>query len=279
MGRKWTINAVIRTILQTKYMGIQIWGRHTEALSTPPRPVPRENWVVSKTGFEPIVSKTLFNRAQKAYSQLTHRLTNKEMLEKLREILHEHGQLNRTLIDQTPTCPGLTTYYNRFGGLRNIYAQLGLISREESATALLSRRQRMLFIRDALVKQILEKFPDRLSTIRRNRRFRIRFKFRSTGLLISVAIGRCHATRSDGIRWTICIPKSEQKYLAIVALLNEDNDNVRELWVMPHTMYSSRQLQIREGSDRFSQGERVGSLDDLLNVVNRVQRRRRLRAA
>ena len=122
MGRAWTVNAVIRTLQQTKYMGIQTWGRSTEALSTRRRPVPRENWVISETRFDPIVTKELFDRAQAAFAQLTHRLTNEEMLEKLRGIIRDHGRLTRKLIDQTANCPGLKTYYKRFGGLRNVYA-------------------------------------------------------------------------------------------------------------------------------------------------------------
>ena len=46
---------------------------------------------------------------------------------------------------------------------------------------------------------------------------------------------------------------------------------------MKHT---ARQLQVREGSDWFSEGEQVGSsLDDLVEAVKRVQKKRRLRAA
>jgi DNA invertase Pin-like site-specific DNA recombinase len=278
MGRAWNVNAVIRTLQQTKYMGIQTWGRSTEVLSTRRRPVPRENWVISETRFEPIVSKELFDRAEKAFADLTHRLTNEEVLDKLRVILRENGRLTRTLIERSPACPGLTTYYRRFGGLRNVYAQLGLRSREEAAH-LLSKRQNLLFVRDALAQLILEKFPDQLIAVRRSRRFRIRLKVRSTGLLISVVIGRWHPTRGGRIRWTFCIPESERKNLAVVALLAEDNESVRELRVMPHTKYSTRQLQVQEGSDWFSEGERVGSLDDLLEAANRVQRKRTSKAA
>jgi hypothetical protein len=67
--------------------------------------------------------------------------------------------------------------------------------------------------------------------------------------------------------------------LAVVALLDQDNESVRELQVMPHTKYSTRQLQVREGSDWFSEGERVRSLDDLLDAVNRVQTKRRLKSS
>ncbi len=274
----WTVCSVIRTLQQTKYMGVQVWGRSTEALSTPRRSVPRANWITSHMGFEPIVPKELFERAEKAYAQLTHRLTNEEMLDKLRVILREHGRLTRKLIDHTPGCPGLTTYYKRFGGLRNVYAQLGLRSSEEAAT-LLSKRQNLLFVRDALAQRILERFPDQLSAVRRNRRVRMRLRVRSTGLLISVVIGRWHPTRSGGVRWTICIPESERNYLAVVALLNQDNEQIRELRVMPHTKYSTRQLQVREGSDWFSEGERVADLDQLLDAVKRVQMKRRSKAA
>jgi hypothetical protein len=104
---------------------------------------------------------------------------------------------------------------------------------------------------------------------------RTRFKLRSTGLLISLVIGRWHPTSRGKARWTFCMPEGERKNLTIAALLDQDNESVRELWVRPHMKHRVRKLQIREGSDWFSEGERVGSLDDLLDIVSRVQTQRR----
>ena len=278
MGREWTASTVTRTLQQTKYMGVQTWGRYTEALSTPRRPTPRENWVIADTGFEPIVSKELFQRAQAAFADLTHRLTNEQLLEKLRVIIREHGCLTHKLINESHNCPGLTTYCRRFGSLRNIYIQLGLKSGEVAAGQL-TKRQQLLLVRDALAQRLLEKFPNKLSSVRPSRRVRVRLKLRSTGLLISLVIGRWHPTASGRIRWTLCIPKGERGRLAIVALLSEDNESVRELWVMPDTRCSTCQLRVREGSEWFSEGERVDNIDDLLAVVSCVQRKRRLSAA
>jgi hypothetical protein len=230
--------------------------------------------VISDTGFEPIVSKELFDRAQDAFADLTHRLTNEQMLEKLRAVIREHGRLTHKLINQSHNCPGLSTYYKRFGGLRNVYVQLGL-KPGEYATALLSKRQQLLMIRDTLAQQILDKFPNQLFAIRRTRRVRTKLKLRSTGLVISLVIGRWHPTPSGKARWTFCIPEGERKNLTVVALLNQDNESVRELWVRPHMKHRVRKLQIREGSDWFSEGERVGNLDDLLDIVSRVQKQRR----
>jgi DNA invertase Pin-like site-specific DNA recombinase len=277
MGTRWTVGAVIRTLRHTTYMGVQTWGRYTELLSTPRRPTPRESWVISDVGFEPIVSRELFNRAQDVYANLTNHLTNEQMLEKLMGILCEHGRLTKTLIDQTPNCPSLSTYYKRFDGLRNVYTHLGLGSGERVAASF-SKRQQMSFVRDTLAQRILERFPNQLSAVRRSRRVRMRLKLRSTGVLISLVVGRWHAAFNGGIYWRCCVPKCERKSMAIVALLDQDNQSIRETWVMPHTRCSTRDLRVREGGDWFSEGERVGSLDDLLDVVNRVRRKRRFRA-
>jgi DNA invertase Pin-like site-specific DNA recombinase len=278
MGKKWNVNSIIKTIKQSKYIGVQIWGKSTEALSTRRRPTPSENWVISDTGFAPIVPKELFNRAQVAYAELTQKLTNEEMLEKLRIIIREHGRVTGKLIEQSRTCPGLTAYRHRFGGLRNVYSQLGLSSGEKSA-ATLSKRQQMLFVRDSLVERIMARFPEHLSIVRRNRRVRVRFKLRSTGLLFSLNIGRWHPTRSGRDRWIFRIPRGERKSLSVVALLDHDNENVKDLIVMPNMKYSAWQLQVLESSAWFAGGEPVESIDDLLKVVSRVQRKRRVRAA
>jgi DNA invertase Pin-like site-specific DNA recombinase len=276
MGRKWDVGSVTRTLQQTKYMGVQTWGRSTEALSTPRRSVPRESWVISDTGFAPIVSKELFDRAQAAFADLTHRLTNEQMLEKLRAIIREHGRLSHKYINRAHNCPGLTTYCKRFGGLHNVYVQLGLRSGKQAA-APLSKRQQLLMARNAVAQQILERYPNQISAVRRNWRVRTRLKLRSTGLLISLVMGRWDPTSGGRIRWTFCIPEGERKNLTIAVLLDQDNESVRELWVKPHMKHRARKLQLREGSDWFLEGERIDSLDDLLNAVNRVQSKRRFR--
>ncbi len=138
---------------------------------------------------------------------------------------------------------------------------------------------KILFVRDTLAQRILNIFPDHLFAVSRNRRVRIRLRVRSTGLLISLAIGRWHPTRSGGIRWTFCIPESERRSLAVVVFLASDNESIKELRVMPHMKHSTRQLQVREGSHWFSEGERVSNFDDLLYAVERVQMKRRSRAS
>jgi len=54
-----------------------------------------------------------------------------------------------------------------------------------------------------------------------------------------------------------------------------DNENVKDLIVMPNMKYSAWQLQVLESSAWFAGGEPVESIDDLLKVVSRVQRKRR----
>jgi hypothetical protein len=224
------------------------------------------------------VSKELFDKAQSVFADLTHRLTNEQMLEKLRAVIREHGRLTHKLINRSHNCPGLTTYCKRFGALRNVYVQLGL-KPGEYASSPLSKRQQSLMIRDTLAQQILEKFPNQLVAIRRNRRVRTRLKLRATGLMISMVIGRWHPTPSGKIRWTFYMPERERKNLTIVALLDKDNERVRELWVKPHMKHRTRNLQVREGSHWFSEAGRVGNLDDLLDVVERIQSGRRAKAA
>jgi DNA invertase Pin-like site-specific DNA recombinase len=53
------------------------------------------------------------------------RLSDAEMLEKLRSLLVERGYLDRTLIDETISMPAHTTYVIRFGGLKRAYEQIG----------------------------------------------------------------------------------------------------------------------------------------------------------
>jgi recombinase len=58
---------------------------------------------------------------------ITRHLSDDEMLQKLRQLLHLRGHLQRTIIDEDDSTPSASAYKNRFGSLAQAYKLIGFV--------------------------------------------------------------------------------------------------------------------------------------------------------
>jgi DNA invertase Pin-like site-specific DNA recombinase len=77
-------------------------------------------------GYAPRVFKIIRYEPRTLKSRsLSKRMTNEDLLEKLRGLLQYRGYLSGRLIDRTAEMPSRILYYNRFGSLRRAYELIG----------------------------------------------------------------------------------------------------------------------------------------------------------
>lgn len=267
-GTQWKAGTIRNILQDPRYIGTQVWGRTTAYLAGPVKRLPVKQWAICPNAFEPIISQGLFVRAQQEFANYTCRLTDEQLLERLRQIHKTHGRLSGDIIEKSRTCPGLSTYNKRFGGLLSVYARLGYDAPERSAE--ITTRQRILLLRRSLIKNIVETFSDEIEEVRKNRRFRSLLRYRKTGLLISVMVAKCCPTKL-GNSWMVPAPMSERKRPAILALLNENNTSIKSLTVLPRLDSKFLHVRVREKSNVLRLAEPLEELSDLLAVVQRVR--------
>lgn len=229
--------------------------------------MPPEQWAICPHAFDPIITRELFDRAQIALANLTCRLSDEELLLRLRRVLSAHGKLTSDIIQRSQLCPGVHTYYKRFGGLLNAYTRLGYSTPELSAQA--TTRQRALLIRNDLVRSIQECFPGQIEEVRASKRFRALLKHRGTGLLISVVIARYRPTRRGQIRWLVEAPVRERSGITVIALLDENNASVTALRVFPQLDFKGLSMHVGEQSQWLQSGLQLEKISDLLRVIER----------
>ncbi len=266
---KWNASTVTRILSQPQYAGTQTWGRTTAFLSGPVKRVASENWATCPNAFQPIITHELFLRAQVALASLTCRLTDEQLLERLKPVLKAHGKLNFDIIQNSRLCPSGYTYYQRFGGLLNVYARLGYSTPELSAQA--TSRQRMMLIRNDLIKNFVEGFPDQIQEARVSKRFRAMLRYCRTGLLISVVIARHCPTGRGKSRWLVETPKSERKRMTVLALLGEQNTSIESLRVFSKMDFKRLSIHVRADSEWLRSGEPLEAISEFLEVVHRIR--------
>jgi DNA invertase Pin-like site-specific DNA recombinase len=268
-GGKWTTTTVAHALDRTQYMGTHVWGRTTAYLSSRPKKVSAEQWGICPSAFQPIISRDLFERAQKRLTNITYRVPNEKLLERLRPILKEHGKLTSRIIQRSRLCPGVDTYVRRFGGLLSLYSRLGYDASELINQA--TSRQRGMLVRHGFIQAFVNGFPSQFEEVRATRRFRAMLRYRRTGLLISVMVARHHPTGTGKARWFIQPPRNERRRVTILGLMNEDNASVTTIRVFRTLDYPNRtNLKFAQSDQWWEKGERLETISELLHVLARV---------
>jgi DNA invertase Pin-like site-specific DNA recombinase len=267
-GASWK-DGTVRNILQDMhYIGMNVWGRTTEYLSGPSRRLPSSQWAVCQKAFAPIVAEELFVRAQHESANFTIRLSDEQLLDRLRKLLKIHGKLSSKIIEKSRLCPGLSTYNARFGGLLNVYLRLGYDRPEMRSQVMV--RQKALLLRNSLIKKLVEAFPGRIVEVQRSRRFRPLLRYRKTGLLISVVLARC-STSKLGFSWLIEVPRSQRRRTTILAFLDEENTSFKSLTVVPRLPMKGLHLRTRLKDDWLRSTEPLAKISDFLTVLDRIR--------
>ncbi len=264
---KWNASAITRILNQSAYVGVHVWGRTTESLGGPTKAVPAERWAICPNAFQPILSQELFQQAQHALANLTCRLTEEQLLERLRLVLKEHGKLTSDIIQQSRLCPSAHTYYIRFGGLLPAYAQLGYEASQQSSEC--TTRQRLMLTRKEVFRTLVRQFPEQLQEVRRNGRFRSRLKYRRTGLLISLLIARCSVSKRGRIGWLLEPPATERARTTVVAFLGKENLSVESMSLFKRLDFVGKTVRIRAGDDLLKSGVELMGLSDFHKVISR----------
>jgi DNA invertase Pin-like site-specific DNA recombinase len=271
-GRRW-LGGTIRIMLQNlHYMGMQVWGRTTEFLSSPTKRLPVEQWAICANAFQPIISPELFLRAQQVFANCTFRLSDDQLLQRLKQTLEAHGRLNADIIDKSQLCPGTTAYFRRFGNLQNAYERIGynpLRSRKQATS-----RARGMLIRESFIRSILEAFPSQIEEGKRGSRLFKRFlRCRKTGLLIAVVVAWRYWT-GNGTSWRVRPRPTELKRPTIVALLDATNSRIESLRVFPR-LFPQPQFNIRVGplKDSPRTGFALENMSDLFTVLKHARQR------
>jgi len=270
-GGKWTTNTVSHALERPQYMGTHVWGRTTAFLSGPAKKVGCESWAICPKAFQPIVSPELFERAQKRLSEVTYRLSNQQLLEKLKFLLAKHGKLSARMIDKSCMCPSVRTYVARFGGLLNVYAQVGYMASDSIAQ--INLRLQTAFVRRALMQKFVDCFEGQIEIVPPRKKARSILRIRASRLLVSVVLARFHPSRTTRQpRWLIYVPKSERKRIAVVGLMNEQNSAVKSMRVFLNTKYvNATSLKFRADCEWFQAGKPLQRVEDLFEILSQIR--------
>jgi hypothetical protein len=125
LGRPWTRGTIRQVLTNEKYIGNNIYNRTSCKLKRKHVRNSADMWIRAEGAFESVVAPEQFFVARGIFQERLRRLTNEEMLARLRALAGEHLVLSSHLIDQTDGMPSSGAYRTRFGGLLAAYRLAG----------------------------------------------------------------------------------------------------------------------------------------------------------
>ncbi|MEI8342478.1 MAG: recombinase family protein, partial [Verrucomicrobiota bacterium] len=98
--RAWTRATVHEVLTNEKYIGNNVYHRTSFKLKAKHVANPPDKWIRADGVFEKIVDPKLFYAAREIIIARSRKLTDDEMLDKLREVLKKHGRISGILINE-----------------------------------------------------------------------------------------------------------------------------------------------------------------------------------
>ncbi len=270
LGRRWSRGTVHQLLTNPKYVGANVYNRHSFKLKKKRVTNPAEMWIRRDQAFEAIVPIDHFVRAQEIIEARHFRLADEDMLEQLRGLLQRIGTLSGVLIDEDEETPSSGAFRTRFKSLHRAYGLIGY--KPERDFSYIEANQKLREQHRQHWEEIVSRLRLDGATVEQS----------GNGLLLingefttSLVLARSQETISGGHRWLIRLEASLLPDVTIAARLKPGNTDVLDYYLLPSVDQLSKKLALRE--------ENPFSLDvyrfDTLEFFMSLGRRRALGAA
>jgi hypothetical protein len=223
---RWTVNTVLTN---EKYIGHNIYNKKSIKLKQKAVRNPPDMWVRFDDAFAPIVDATLFEGARRLIEARNTRLTDQEMLARLKALLLKRGALSMSIIDQADDMPSSSAYCKRFGGLVRAFEAIDYQPQRNSAyvKTLRSLRGRLLEIASETVAGV-ERAGGKVSVNESNGLLLINEEF-----TVLIAYSRCFRTSIGLPRWSFRLNSKLRPDITILARLDPSNQAVLDYYFLP----------------------------------------------
>ncbi len=266
LKRPWTRSTVHQILINEKYIGNNIYNRRSFKLKEKRVVNPPEMWVRSEGAFQAVVEPRYFYAAQGIIQARCRRISNEEMLEKLKNLQEQQGWLSGILIDETDDMPSSSVYANRFGGLTRAYKLIGYESGRDERYIEDNKYLRRLY--PGVVEGIIDKIKEFGGTVRRD--VTHDFLIVNEEINISVVICRCSVTAMGTARWKIQFDAGLMPDITIAVRMDATNRNVLDFYTIPSIDVENPQLRLAESNHLSLDAYRFDELEPFFVLMERT---------
>jgi hypothetical protein len=127
-------------------------------------------------------------------------------------------------------------------------------------------------LRDQIIALAVSADRNRITVIQSDGHFRPRLRI--LGLLVSVFVCRCSQNGEGNLRWVLTPVPGERNCIALLVLLNPENNTVMSLFVVPDTKSQTR-YTFRIDDPWLGRGKQLGSVGELPEAIRLINGQRK----
>lgn len=266
LGRPWSRGSVHQLLINEKYIGNNVWARTSCKLKDRHVCNDPQDWIRHDGAFEGIVDAKLFERAQEIIAARSARLSDDQMLERLRSVLQQEGYLSGLIIDEVEACPSSSAFRHRFGSLLRAYALVGFSPDHDYSyleTNRQLRRMHPIIIADALEGlfraggyAVQDNSTDLLT---------INHEFTA-----SIVVVRCFQTAAGSLRWKLRLDTPLNPDLTVAIRMDEGNERPKDYYLLPALDMHEAVLRLAEFNGLSLDAYRFDTLEYFYRMAARA---------
>jgi DNA invertase Pin-like site-specific DNA recombinase len=266
-GRAWTRATVHQVLTNEKYIGNNVYHRTSFKLKLKHVVNPQEKWIRADGTFEGIIEPSLFHTAQGIILARSRKLSNDEMLEKLRGVLKQHGRISGILIDETDDLPSSTAFRSRFGSLVSAYQLIGYDPGIDYGFVEINRKLREEHPK--IVASVIRQIEGLGATITLDEKTQLLRL--NNELNVSIVLCRHCVTGSGSSRWVVRLDEELKPDITVAVRMDATNDGIRDYYLLPAIDMTWENLRVAEENGVYLDSYRFETLDYFLGMAERVK--------
>jgi DNA invertase Pin-like site-specific DNA recombinase len=266
-GGKWSRALVHQILTNEKYIGNNIFNRVSFKLKKKRVKNTPEMWVRKDEAFDPIVDPADFYTAQGMLLERHRRVSNEDLLAKLRALYERVGRLSGMIISESEETPSPTVYRHRFGSLVRAYELIGYTPERDYAFVEINRELRRMH--PTLVAETiaaLEALGGKVERHPETDLLTVNGEFTA-----SLVLSRCVRTEAGDHQWTVRLDESLRPEITIVVRMDATNEAALDYYLLPALDVRSPKVRLQEDNGIFLDAFRFDTLDYFIGMAERAE--------
>ena len=266
LEREWTRGIVHEVLTNEKYIGNNVYNRNSCKLKEKYVKNPPEEWVRKDGAFEAVVEPRYFYTAQGIIRERSRKLTNDDLLEKLKNLYQRQGWLSGIVIDEAVDMPSSSAYSHRFGSLLRAYQLVGYTPDIDYSYIEINRRLRTLH--ESTVQSTLEKIQALGGDVVVDAKTNLLTINQS--LRASLVIARCQQSKAGSYRWKIHLDTGLLPDITVVVRMDADNQQPVDYYLLPALDIENPKLRLQENNSLALDAYRFDTLEPFFLLTEQI---------
>ena len=266
-GRAWTRSTVHQILTNEKYIGNNVYHRTSFKLKRKHVENPPDKWVRAAGVFEGIIEPEQFFKAREIILKRCQRFTDEELLEKLRGLLSQHGQISGILIDEMEGFPSSAAFRHRFGSLISAYRLIGYDPQIDYNFIEINRRLRKQH--PEIVASVIQKIESLGASAAWDENSESLWL--NDELRVSIVLCRHITTFTGSSRWLIRLDASLKPDITIAVRMDATNEGIRDYYLLPGIDMTWENLRVAEENGFYLDAYRFETLDYFFSLTQRIK--------